>query len=584
MPLKLTFGLPQTARVALARVLRETVPPRLGLYLLSVALMICVAAFTGALAYMAKLIINDVFASDDVRNAWYVGFAVMAVAGAKSVSLYANDLVAFRFKRSISAEYKKRQFDALIAQDPGHAGDAGPSAIMARLRVRGEAAGEAVINLTNRLFVDALTVAVLIGVMIAQDPLMSLLGATLFPLIFWLIGRLTLRIRAVAHAEATLEGAWLASGTEALAGHKTVKTYALEPKTRARHGATVDAFEAQLYRIEKNTAAAVPIMEFLGGITLGLFVIYAAWQVLGLGKTPGEFTAFIAAFLLAYQPAERLSKTWVALQKGLVHVEALFETLDMPPPAADGLPVPAGVAALVFDDLSFAYGGDGPALRNVSLTIAPGERVAVVGRSGAGKSTLVDLVLGFRHAQTGRLLWGETDLARVAPAHWRDRVALISQDVFLFEGTIRDNIRDGRPDATDAQIDAAARAAAVSDFTDALPQGLDTPIGLGGAGLSGGQRQRLAIARALVKGADLVVFDEATSALDGESEAQVMARALAHLRGASAIFVTHRASTLRWMDRVVLLQAGRVVDADTPDALQARRPEFRALFQMDTLG
>ncbi|MEO0830411.1 MAG: ABC transporter ATP-binding protein, partial [Pseudomonadota bacterium] len=337
----------------------------------------------------------------------------------------------------------------------------------------------------------------------------------------------------------------------------------------------------RLFGIAKVTSATVPVMELLGGIVIGLFVIYAAWQTITQGKTPGEFTAFITAFILAYAPAERVSKVWVELQKTIVQVGNLYEILDKDPQTQEheGQSLDDAEPSIRFENVGFSYQEGSDVLKNISFDIRPGEKIAVVGRSGAGKSTLIDLLQRFYDPTSGRVLVGGNDLSQANEASVRRYFALISQDVFLFDGTIRENIRDGNRDASEQRIEKAARYAQLDELADILPDGLDSRVAPGGRALSGGQKQRVGIARALAKDARIFVFDEATSALDSQNEKQIMTALGTALKDATIVFVTHRASTLAYVDRVLVMENGRLAAFDTPDALLTSNPEYKALFE-----
>ncbi|MDG4647139.1 ABC transporter ATP-binding protein [Roseibacterium sp. SDUM158017] len=564
------------------RLLREALPSRWKLFALSLVCMLGVAGFTAALAYSTRLIVNDVFVASDASAAIGIAFLVIGVAFGKSIFDYTNSVIAVMFNRSVSSHYQKLVFRKTVTNDVWHFAGLHPATQMTQVRMFGEACGKTVIGISNRLLTDSLTVLALVVVMIVQDPLMSLATAILFPLIFLLVGTLSRKIRAVANAETELTGAFFSIGSEAFQGIKTVKSYQLEDKSIRRFNDAVNMLQERLLGFAKITAATVPIMEALGGVVIGLFVIYAAWQTITQGQTPGEFTAFITAFLMAYQPAERVSKTWVELQKSLVHVGRMYRLLDTPLRQRD-----TGTRTLddadpevEFEHVSFDYTADAPALKDVCFNIASGERVAIVGRSGAGKSTLIDLVLRFYDPTEGRVLIGGVDLRDVTEKSLRQSIAFISQDVFLFDGTIRDNIRDGNPDATDAAIEEAARRAQLDSVVAALPDGLDSRVGPNGSNLSGGQKQRVGIARALAKNANIYIFDEATSALDVQNERLIMETVVNELDGATILFVTHRPSTLNYVDRVLMLDAGQVVAFDRHERLERENERYQTLFNL----
>lgn len=564
------------------RLLKEVMPTQWKLYVAVVICMIGVAAFTGALAYSTKLIVNDVFVAADTSAAYSVAFLVMFIALGKSGFEYANGVLGVLFERTIAADYQKRMFNSALEKDIWFFSGTHAAASMSDIRILGQACGTTMVNIINKMPVDGLTLLALLGVMIAQDPVMTLVSGLLFPVIFWIVGRLSHRVREAASAESALAGAYFAVGAETFEGIKTVKSYQLETKSTGKFEAGVEALEQRLFGIAKLTKATVPLMELLGGIVLGSFVMYAGYQTIENGKTPGEFTAFITAFLMAYQPAQRVSKIWVEVQKTLVQVGRMYTRLDAPVKQRDDGTQDMGTVTptVHFEDVSFVYKGTTKALDDVTFDIKAGERVAVVGRSGAGKSTLIDLVLRFYDPSGGQIKVDGIDLKDFTEDSVRRHMALISQDVFLFDGTIEENIRDGNPQASADDIATAVRLAQLDPDIANMPKGLKTRVGPNGSALSGGQRQRVGIARALAKRAKIYIFDEATSALDVANEQRIMEMLQHELQEATVFFVTHRTATLRYMDRVLMLDGGKRIACDSHDALIKTNAPYRDLFKL----
>lgn len=563
--------------------LREAVPPRWKLLLLSIFCMAGVAGFTAALAYSTRLIVNDVFVAEDTSAAINVALLIIGVSIGKSAFQYGNGVISVLFHRSVASAYQKMIFKKVLEKDVWHFLGKHASAQMNQVRLFGNASAEVIVNLSNKLLTEALTVIGLFIVMIIQDPLMTLVSCLLFPIIFLMVSYLSKRIRSAANAEAEMEGAFFAVGSEAFAGIKTIKTYGLQDKMLNRFNQAVQKLEKRIFGIAKVTSATIPLMELLGGLVIAMFVIYAAWQTITHGKTPGEFTAFITAFLMAYQPAERLSNIWVEVQRSLMHAKRMLKLIHEPVQRREygGRSIEDAAANITFENLNFEYKEGVPALCNVSFEAQAGERVAVVGRSGAGKTTLIDLVMRFYDPTVGVVRIGGIDLHDVTEYSLRSQIALISQDVFLFDGSIRENIRDGNPAASDEEIEHVARIAALSDIIEKFEDGLDTQVGPNGMSLSGGQKQRVGIARALAKDAKILIFDEATSALDGENERKIMSNLLEEIPGRTILFVTHRASTLQYVDRVLLLESGHLLAFDTPTQLARDSAYFRDLFHID---
>ena len=566
----------QTAK----RLVRETIPKRKKIITASVLCMVGVSVFTAALAYTTKLIVNDVFVAKDASAAIEVAIIVIFVSFSKSLFHYGNAVLQNVLNRSISSSYQKETFENTLRREISFFNGKHASDHMAQIRLYGMAAGQAVTVICSRFLTEVLTLIALFFVMFLQDALMTFYSILIIPLIFGLVSFLSRKIRKVAKEEADLSGQYFAAGSEALAGVRTVKSYNLENKSIEKFNSSVDALEDRIFGISKVTAATHPIMEFLGGLVLGVFVIYAAWQTINYGKTPGEFTAFITAFLLAYQPAAKISKLWVELQKSLTQSFFMFLLIDTRPQLLGmgnkSLKTIGG--SVTFSDVSFGYENDDVSINKVSFNLSPGEKVAIVGKSGAGKSTLIDLILGFYKPDKGKIEIGSIDISSILPVDLKSHIAFISQDVFLFDDTIEENIKDGFSDASKAEINIAVKNAQVDSFVADLPLGLQTIVGANGSNLSGGQKQRVAIARGLLKKASIYIFDEATSALDLENEREILTALLKTLENETVIFVSHRPALFDYVDKVLMLEKGKVVGFDQPSKIDKTSTEFRHLF------
>ncbi len=562
------------------RLLKDMLARNWKLLACSILFLIGVSIFTAALAASTRLIVNDVFVAEDADAAIRVAGIVVIVAFCKALFQYANTVSQIMLTRSVSVSIQKRLYSRVIHNDVAdfigiHAND-----LMAKIRLYGVSAGNAFVIITNRMLTEALTMIALFGVMFYQDVWMTLLCTLILPLIFGLVSYLSRKVRSISAEEATLSGRYFAIGSEALSGIKTVKSYSLEQKSIQRFNSAVDQLENRIFSIVRISSVTGPLMEFLGGLVIGAFVVYAAWQTITNGKTPGEFTAFITAFLMAYEPAKKISKYWVELQKSLVQTGNLYEILD----AENALNEKGiignldGSSVLRFSDVSYTHDGSTNVLQNISLSISPGEFVAVVGKSGSGKSTLIDLIMRFYDPSNGVVSLGGHDLRDISRQSLKQFIALVSQDVFLFDGTIRENINDGNASANVEQIMRAIQFASLHDVILDLTNGIETDVGANGTNLSGGQKQRVGIARARVKNASLYIFDEATSALDAENERKILAN-LSQVKGnATILFVTHRATALEFADRVLFLDSGEIAGFDTYRELLNSNEKFRLLF------
>jgi ATP-binding cassette, subfamily B, bacterial MsbA len=312
------------------------------------------------------------------------------------------------------------------------------------------------------------------------------------------------------------------------------------------------------------------VLEVLGGAAVALVIGFAGWRAAVGSNTVGNFTGFVAALLIAARPLRALGSLNAAVQEGLAGLVRVFGVIDEPPCVVerlDAVALPAGHGRVVFDEVHFVYPDGRVGLAGLSFEAAPGTTVALVGPSGAGKSTALALIPRLQDVSAGTVAIDGADVRDVSLASLRDAIAYVSQDAPLFDDTIAANIRMGRPGASDAEVAAAAEAAAAADFIDGLPQGYVTRVGPGGQRLSGGQRQRVALARALLRDPRILLLDEATSSLDTENEAAVQT-ALARLRqGRTTIVIAHRLSTVRDADQVIAMDAGRAMERGTHDVL-----------------
>ncbi|RYE64198.1 MAG: ATP-binding cassette domain-containing protein, partial [Rhizobiaceae bacterium] len=310
------------------------------------------------------------------------------------------------------------------------------------------------------------------------------------------------------------------------------------------------------------------------GFAISSVLAYAAFRSIYDNVPPGAFFAFVTALLMAYDPARRLAKLQVQLDRAVVNAQMIYALLDMQPAQREM----AGAKDLVVDkarvelkNVVFSYGTGSPILRGVDLVAEGGQTTALVGPSGAGKSTIISLIPRFYDPAEGAILIDGQNIAEVTKSSLRHQLAYVSQQPYLFEGTIRDNIRYGRPEATDAEVEEAARLAYAHDFILAQPLGYETPVGENGMSLSGGQRQRLSIARALVRNAPILLLDEATSALDNESEAAVQKALDTAMRGRTVIVIAHRLSTVVKADKIIVMHEGRVMEEGTHEVLAQRK-------------
>ncbi|TVQ33217.1 MAG: ABC transporter ATP-binding protein [Geminicoccaceae bacterium] len=566
------------SRALIGRFYRDWVREHWRRLVLAVALMLVVALTTGAY----PLVIDYAFTlltERDPRIVWLLPPLVLAVTAIKGAALYLQITVTQNVVRQVVAALQKRMYRTLMGADVARVLAEPTGRLVSRftadVRLIADSASRAATNLIRDLF----TVIVLLAAMIYLDWVLALVVLVVYPIAAWPILKLSYRLRKVAGAVQRQVGGMTAFLHEGLAGIRMVKAYRLEDYQQARAGQSFDEMARLHMKGVKIKAGIDPILEVLGGLAIAGVLAVGGWRIASGESTVGEFTGFISALIMAAQPVRALGSLNVAIQEGVSALQRCFALMDEAPlvrekPGASPLRLapspPSGEVRL--HQVAFAYAGEGavPALAGVDLVLPAGRTTALVGPSGAGKTTVLNLIPRFFDPTAGRVTIDGQDVKDVTLESLRGAIGLVSQDAVLFDDTIRANIAFGNPDASDAMIEAAARAAAAWDFIAALPEGLEAPVGDRGERLSGGQRQRLALARAILKDPPILLLDEATSALDAQSERQVQAALDQLSQGRTTLVIAHRLSTVRHADQIVVLEAGRVVESGTHDDLMAK--------------
>ena len=563
---------PATDLGLIRRVFVENGRAYLRRYLLAFAFMAMAAGATAASAWIMRDVINEIFVNRREDMVAPIALAVLAIFIVKGAASYGASVILSRIGANIVAKIQMRIADNVLAQGMDFYDGAVTAQLTTRLSHNAEAARDLINSLATSAGRDALSVIALAAVMVAQDPAMAGLALLVAPPAVLGVGKLVKRVKKLAKQEFASLARIVEVMNELVRGVKVVKAFAMEDKLRGDLHAAIRDVERRSVGIARLNALSGPLMETLGGVAVAVVILYAGYAVIGRGGDAGAFFAFLTAFLMAYEPGKRLARLNVSLQNRLIGVRLLYELLDTAPTmtqAPGAAPLRVREGRVRFDAVSFAYRG-APALRELSFEAAPGRVTALVGPSGAGKSTVFSLIARFYDPDAGAVEIDGQDLRGVTLASLRAQVALVGQDTFLFSASVRDNIRFGRPDATDAEVMAAASAANVTDFAGALPQGFETQVGEAGGRLSGGQRQRVAIARAMLRDAPILLLDEATSALDAESEAAVQQALERLMRGRTTLVIAHRLATIRNADAILVMRDGRIEESGSHAALVAQ--------------
>jgi subfamily B ATP-binding cassette protein MsbA len=552
-------------------------------YAVAFVLMAVAAGCTAFSAYLIGDVINQAYVNRSLRGIITIGVITVVLFACKGLATYGHSVMLSRIGNRIVADNQRAVFSKLLSEGLSFFSDRHSTEFVARLSTGAAAATQVINLLITSVGRDLLSLIGLIIVMVVQDPLMSFFSFVVAPPAFLMLRKLVRRIYSIARSQFHGGTRIIETLQETLQGIRIVKAFTLEDIMRERFDRNVSAVEYEANKMARVSNRASPLMETLGGCAIAMAVTYGGYRVIETGATPGQFFSFITAFLLAYEPAKRLARLNIELNSALVGVRILFEVIDSPPsePLDTNKPdLQIKTARLTFDDAYFAYRSDEPVLRGISFTADPGKLTALVGPSGGGKSTVFNLILRFYDAKLGRVIIDEQDVTQVSRRSLRQHIAYVGQDVFLFRGTVRENIEFGKPGASEDEIVAAAKAAYAHDFIMSFPRGYDTPVGEHGLQLSGGQRQRVAIARALIKNAPIILLDEATAALDSEAELQVR-EAMEHLcRGRTTLVIAHRLHTVSHADCIYVVEDGRVVESGRHDELLHAGGRYASFYRL----
>jgi ATP-binding cassette, subfamily B, bacterial MsbA len=532
-------------------------------YAFAFAMMGLIALTTALSAWIIGRIVDKIFVGRDLNAVWEITAAIVIIYTVKGAATYGQQVVLSRVANSIVANVQKRIFDQMLRMKVSYYSRAHSSEFIARQAFIAQSASTALNLLITTLSRDALTIVGLVIVMVSQDPLLSLLALMFVPVAALGVRKIGLRVRKIMASEFQGAMQMMESLQETAQGIRIVKAFTLEGFMRARQARAIEGFQAAANKLARVSSRTSPIMESLGGFAIAAVVLYSGYTVIIRGNAPGSLFSFITSVIMLYEPMKRVARLHVDLSSALFGVGMLYNFLDErdfeeDAPGTPELAITNG--RIEFRDVIFGYRAGETVLHAVSFVAEAGKTTALVGRSGGGKSTVMNLIMRLYEADSGQVLCDGVDIATVTRASVRRQIAYVSQENFLFKGSVRDNIALGRPEASEEEIVAAAKAAYAHDFIMGFERKYDAPCGEHGMQLSGGQRQRIAIARAFLKDAPIILLDEATSALDSESE-QAIQKALHTLcEGRTTIVIAHRLSTVAQADEICVIDRGHIVE------------------------
>lgn len=578
----------KSADSLLLRLLMESFPQHKAHYFAAIVAMVFVAGTTAATAWIMGAIIDAMNAPEGRSRVYLVAAGVALIFFMKGIASFAQAVLMARAGNRIVARKQVQLYRKLLDQGMGYFSTTESSDVIVRVTQSAQMARMVIDVIVTSFVRDLLTLAALVGVMIYQQPVLSAVCLLVGPASLFGVQRILRNVRLVMAQEMAGISEIIKVVQETATGARVVKAFALEDQMAQRMETAIRQVEKRANKIVRLEAATSPLMDTITGLAIAGIVVLSATTLFGQSAgTPGQLMSFVTAFLMAYEPAKRLSKMRVSIEGGMVGVKMMYDLTDQTTTlvqAPDAVDLPDGPAHLRLENLQFSFASDRPVINGITLDFVEGTTTALVGPSGGGKSTLLNLMLRMYDPDSGSVQIDGIDLRQATLASLRRKIAYVGQDTFLFSTSVMENLRMVRPSARDDEVIEAARVAHADEFISNFSQGYHTQIGENGTFLSGGQRQRLAIARAVLRRAPILLLDEATSALDSHSEALVRDALERITKGITTVIVAHRLSTVMRADRICYVEDGQVVEAGSLKELLATNGKFRALYDQQFAG
>jgi ATP-binding cassette, subfamily B, bacterial MsbA len=556
--------------------------PHLGVFFIGVLGMALFAATDAALVWLVYKFLGGTFVKQNPQVLWYVPLGIVVLFTLRGVGDFVSNYypgwvgrqVIKSLRGEVFAHYLRLPVAYIEKQQSGH--------LLSKLTYNIELVAEAATTASISMIRDSLTIVGLLAMVLYQNWRLAVYSLAVAPLVAWLMQVANKLFRRYSARIQSSMGDVTRVAKESIDANRLIKIFNAEAHQNERFEGVNELNRAMNMKLVRTKAISNPVVQSIAALGLASVLYVAIQQVFDRSMRVDEFMAFLTGLFMITAPLRRLVNVSGPLQQGVAAGQSVFELLDQPGEHTGGTRlITRARGDIEFKDVSFDYGGDkGPVLCHVSFSVRRGETVAIVGRSGSGKSTLVSLLPRFYDVTGGRVLLDGIDVRELPLAALRNQVAFVSQDVVLFNDTIRNNIAFNTPDKSADDLVAAARAAHVMEFVAEQPQGFDTPLADRGQNLSGGQRQRISIARALLKDSPILILDEATASLDTESERRIQQELAQLMQGRTTLVIAHRLSTIENANRIIVLEQGEIVESGSHSELIARGGVYSALHRM----
>ncbi len=556
--------------------------PYMGSFLLAAIGMAVISSTAGGAAFLIQPLMDDIFIKKDRNLLMLLPAAIVGIYLLRGIGRYYSSMLMQKIGQLTVRDIRNDLYGHMqqLSLSFYHRHTTGK--LVSRIVNDVNVIQDTISIVVYDLFRESFTAIALLAVLVYRDPKLSLFVLITFPFAALLIGKLGKKLRAISRNTQERMADLTSLMHEAFSGVRVVKAFGMEPYEVARFKEHNEGFFRTMLKTIRINELSSPLLEFLGAFGVGAIIWYGGMQVIDGQSTVGNFFSFLTAMFMVFAPINKLSRVYNKIQQAMGAASRVFEILDTPSEivdAPDAKPTPPVAREVRFENVSFAYQSE-PVLRRVNIAIPAGTILAIVGTSGAGKSTLVDLIPRFYDPVEGRILFDGADIRHATLASLRAQIGIVTQEVFLFNDTVRNNIAYGHSDIPQERIEAAANAAYAHDFIMEMPKGYDTVIGERGARLSGGQRQRISIARALLKNPAILILDEATSALDTKSEIEVQKALNNLMQNRTTFVIAHRLSTIKNASAIIVLDKGNIVEQGTHDELLNAGGAYKRVYEM----
>lgn len=575
-----------SAKFLIKRVLKDYLRKYYNNLVLSLILMVVIAAASAFHVWLIRPALDGIFIEKNHRLLSLIPLMLISVGIIKGIATYYQNYLIKYIGQSIVNDMQMNLYKHLIHADISFLKKYSSGKLVSHFTNDITNLRNSIASIVTNITRETLTIVFLLAVMIYNDKVLSLIAFFIFPLAVIPIIRMGKKMRKISHKTQDELGLYTSKLDEIFKNIKIVKSFTMEKVEIKSTQKVLDQILSCYTKAIKTDSLTSPIMEFLGGIAIAAVIWYGGFQVLNGATSTGSFFSFIAALMTLYKPLKSLADINITIQSGLASATRIFTLLDTPSniEKKDGLLPELKIIKgdITFEDVSFSHERNDKTLKNLTMNIKHNQVVALVGPSGGGKSTIIDLLLKFYKPDKGLIKIDEQDINDISNNSLRRNISLVSQDIMLFDDTIKENIKYGNHQVTEEDIIHAAKIAAAHEFIEKFPQKYDTQIGQYGLQLSGGQRQRICIARAILKKSPIIIFDEATSSLDQISEQKIKESIETLKKNHTIIVVAHRLATIKDADTIYVLNKGKIVDQGTHKELINRKDEYYKLYNRQT--